>query len=75
MDKARKGDVALAVLKYRLMADGILLGGPNFNRELGSMAKALKLDLDELKCFVKEILGEMADELLTPKEDKESEKK
>lgn len=66
-----KDGLSTAVLKYRLKADGVLIGGPNFGREIGNMAKALGVDSEELKGFIRRILHEIVDEVLAPKEETE----
>ena len=61
MDERRKGEIALAVLKYRLNREGIRLS-PDMKRELGNIAKATEIPLDELKEFGKLLIEELLEE-------------
>jgi len=65
MTDIRKGEIALAILKYRMQKEGIHLG-PNLKRELGNVSEATKIPQDELKEFwklyIKEFLKENLDE-------------
>ena len=49
MDKERMGEIALVMLKYKIAKEGIALA--ELKRELGNIAKAINIPLDELKEF------------------------
>jgi hypothetical protein len=59
MDEKRKGEIALALLKYRMGQEGIRLI-LDIKRELGNVSRETKIPQDELKEFggilAKEIL-------------------
>lgn len=61
MDEKRKGEIALILLKYRMARSNLRLG-PDFKRELGNVAKATGISLDELKEFGRIIIEELLDE-------------
>lgn len=61
MDEKRKGEIALALLKYWLSRRGLRLT-PDFNRELGNVAKATNIPLDEVKVFCRLLAEEMIEE-------------
>ena len=64
MSDIRKGEIALAVLKYRIRKDGIHLG-PNSKRELGNLSKEMMVPIDELKEFGRIFIGEFLKETLS----------
>ena len=49
MDEKRKGEIALILLKYKIAKETISL--VELKRELGNIAKAINVPLDELKEF------------------------
>jgi len=63
MEKGRRGEIALALLKYQIAHEGIRLG-PDTKRELGNTAKFTKISIDELKEFSKELIEETLAEIL-----------
>ncbi len=63
MDEKRRGEIALALLKYRVGREGIRLT-PDIKRDLGNVAKATGISLNELKEFVRISIREMLDEAL-----------
>jgi len=60
----RKGEIALAILKYRIQKEGIHLG-PNLKRELGNLSKETGIPQDELKEFWKLYIKEFLKETLS----------
>lgn len=61
MDEKRKGKIAWALLKYRVFREGIRLT-PDMKRELGNVAKATGIPLDELKEFGRILIKELLEE-------------
>jgi len=61
MDEKRKGEIALALLKYRMGREGIRLT-PDMKRDLGNVAKETGIPQDELKEFVKIFVEELLEE-------------
>ena len=61
MDKKRKGEIAFALLKYRIGREGIRLT-PDIKRDLGNLATAIGIPLDELKEFGKILVEELLQE-------------
>jgi len=61
MDEKRKGEVALALLKYRMGQEGIRLT-PYLKRDLGNIAKEAGIPLGELKEFTKIFVEELLEE-------------
>lgn len=61
MDEKRKGEIALALLKYRIGREGIRLT-PNTKRELGNTAKETGIPQDELKEFGRILIEELLEE-------------
>lgn len=61
MDEKRKGEIALAVLKYRMSRERIQLG-PDIKREMGNVAKVIRIPLDELKEFGRILVEELLEE-------------
>ena len=66
MDERRKGEIALALVKHHLSREGIRLG-PDMKRELGNIAKATGIPLDELKKFEKLLIEELLEEIFSSK--------
>ena len=62
MDKERIGEIALVMLKYKIAKEGIALA--ELKRELGNIAKAINLPLDELKEFSTVFYKELIEEIL-----------
>ena len=63
LSKERKGEIALALLKYRLKREGLQLN--NLKRELGNAAQATGIPLNELTEFIGEMFAELTEEVLT----------
>jgi hypothetical protein len=61
MDEKRKGEIALALLKYRMFREGIRFT-PNIKRELGNIAKVTGIPQDELKEFGRILIKELLEE-------------
>jgi len=61
MDERRKGEIALALFKYRVGREGIRIT-PDARRELGNVAKATGIPLNELKEFIRLLIEEMLKE-------------
>ncbi len=57
MDEKRKGEIALKFVKYLMHKRGVHLT-PSFKRELGDIAKAIGVPLEELNRFAKELVQE-----------------
>ncbi len=57
MTDIRKGEIALAILRYRMRKEGIHLN-ENLKRELGNLSEATKVPQDELKEFGKIFIEE-----------------
>jgi len=62
MDKERMGEIALVMLKYKIAKEGIALA--ELKRELGNIAKAINIPLDELKEFSTVFYKELIEEIL-----------
>lgn len=62
MDTARKGEIALKMLKKQLRDEGIRLT-PNFRRDMGNKAKAIEIPIDEFMEFIEELVREKVDEV------------
>jgi len=58
MDEKRKGEIAIALLKYRISREGIRLS-PGFTRELSNTARGTGVSQDELKEFARLLLEEL----------------
>lgn len=61
MDEKRKGEIALRYLKWKLREDGVRLT-PNPRRQVGNVAKAIGVPMDEVmelaECLVREAVDE-----------------
>ena len=60
MDAARKGEIALLVLKAKIRRDGVRLG-PNHRRETGNAAKEIGITFEEAMEFSEELIREAVD--------------
>ncbi len=67
LSKERKGEIALAALKYQLKNKDIKIN-TDMKRGLGNVAKDTGIPLKELMAFAKELLSEALDEALEDKE-------
>ena len=61
MDEKKKGEIALALLKYRMGREGIRLT-PDLKRDLGNVAKETGIPQGELKEFAKIFFEELLEE-------------
>jgi len=61
MDNVRKGQIALLFLKHQLCEKGIRLT-PNLQRQIGNVAKAIGISLEEATEFVESIVREVVEE-------------
>ncbi len=61
MDSARKGEIALLVLKHRARKEGVRLTS-DMQREIGNIAKGIGIPVAEtaefLECIVRELVTE-----------------
>lgn len=64
MDDARKGQIALLLVKNALRVKGVRLI-PNFKREVGSEAKAIGITVDEAMDFMESIIRELVEEVFS----------
>ena len=62
MDEKRKGEIAIALLKYRAGREGIRLT-PDLKRDLGNVAKETGIPQDELKEFMKIFIEELLEKI------------
>lgn len=69
MDEARKGQIALLVLKKKLRDEGIRIK-PDFRREAGNLAKDLGISVEEIVEFYESLIRELVEETFSkPKSD------
>jgi len=61
LDEKRKGEIALAIMKYDLTQNDIKLNANDINRRLGNAAKATGIPIEELKEFAQSIVQELVD--------------
>ena len=61
MEKARRGEIALAMLKYKWSREGIKIG-PNSKRDMGNIAKETGISIDEFKEFLEALMKEFIEE-------------
>lgn len=62
MDEKRQGEIALKLVKQRLMKGG--LPGDGFQRELGNIAKEIDVPIGELRDFYEALLPMLIGSLL-----------
>lgn len=62
MTEARKGQIALLLLKDRLRGEGIRLK-PDMKRDIGNTAKKIDIPVDELVEFVGGMTRELVEEV------------
>ncbi len=67
LSKERKGEIALAALKYQLKNKDIKINS-DVKRGLGNLSKETGISLEELMVFAKEILNEALNEALKTEE-------
>lgn len=60
MDEKRKGEIALALVKYILRERGVTLS-QGHTREIGNISKATGVSVEELKQFAKPLFQEVLD--------------
>lgn len=63
MDEKRKGEIAIALLKYKARQEGITISAGT-NRELGNVAKETGIPQNELKEFLKIFMKELCEQIL-----------
>ncbi|MBL7021872.1 hypothetical protein ISR92_00890 [Patescibacteria group bacterium] len=61
MDEKRKGEIAMLLLKDRLSERGLRLGN-SFKREMGTAAKAIGIELEEMMEFAEILTRELLEE-------------
>ena len=61
LSKERKGEIALLLLKHRLQEGGVRFT-PNLKREVGNVAKAVKIQTAEAMEFAEELIRELMEE-------------
>lgn len=54
MEEARKGEIALAMLRHLKKKEGINLNPSNMKRGLGNLSKELNISIEELTEFARE---------------------
>ena len=64
MEKKKQYEIALALLKYRLVREGIRLG-PDMKRDLGNISEATGIPLYELKELGKLLVEEFFEEIFS----------
>lgn len=62
MNERRQGEIALLLVKHRIIKKG--LPGDGFQRDLGNVAKDMGIDVEELRQFYESLLPEMLSHLL-----------
>lgn len=63
MNPQRQGEIARLVLKYDVQKQGIKLSQNELLRELGNVAKAIRVDEKELREFTEILVREMVDDV------------
>ena len=61
MDERRKGEIAMAFLKYRVTQDGVRLTS-GIRRDLGNVAKETGIPQKEVKEFMKILVKDFLEE-------------
>lgn len=61
MDEKREGEIALRFLKWKLREDGVRLT-PNPRRQVGNVAKAIGVSVEEAMEFTEGLVREAVDE-------------
>ncbi len=59
LTEARKGEIALALWKYKLEKDGLDLSPEKVRREVGNLAKATEISFGEIMEFGEELASEL----------------
>lgn len=65
MDDIRKGQIALAYLKYKLREEGVRLT-PNLRQRVDNTAKAIGISTEEAMEFAEGIVRELVEEAFAP---------
>jgi hypothetical protein len=73
MDNARKGQIALLILKHKLEKEGVKID-PNFRRNVGNTASALGIPIEEAMEFVEELTRELVEKTFAKKPSKKDKK-
>ena len=61
LSEARKGEIALLVLKHKMRDEGVKIT-PHYLRSIGNVAKSTGIPKDELTMFVESLTRELVDE-------------
>ncbi len=65
LSKERKGELALIVLKEKLLREGVRLS-KNVLRDFKNESKRLGVEKEELTIFMKEVFQELIDSIFSP---------
>jgi len=63
LDEKRKGEIALALLRYDLTQNEIKLNPNDINRRLGNAAKATGITIEELREFSRSLIEELVEKV------------
>ena len=66
MDDKRQGEIAILMVRHVMRERGFALS-ESFARELGNIAKAIEVPVEELREFVKPLMQELLDECFSGK--------
>ena len=66
LSKERQGEIALLFLKHKLQRDGVMLS-PSIHREIGNVAKALGISVEEAMEFAEMIVREHVEAMFPKK--------
>ncbi|OGN27558.1 MAG: hypothetical protein A3A33_05050 [Candidatus Yanofskybacteria bacterium RIFCSPLOWO2_01_FULL_49_25] len=61
LTEARKGEIALKLIKYKYRQEGMRIG-PHTRREIGSIAKEIGISPEEAMAFVETMVRELVNE-------------
>lgn len=67
MNEKRKGEVALALWRYRLETKGVELSPEAVRREVGNVAKSTGVPFDEIMQFMRELTMELFEKSFSQK--------
>ena len=67
LTEQRKGEIALALWKYRLKEKGIALSPETVSREAGNASKSTGIPVSEIKDFLRELIQELVEKSLSTK--------
>ncbi|QQR65388.1 hypothetical protein IPH92_02305 [Candidatus Kaiserbacteria bacterium] len=66
MTEARKGEIALLVLKMQMRRDGFRIG-KHIQRDIGNEAKAIGIPVEEAQEFIEGVVRELVEETFPKK--------